>query len=474
MYPSAGAARARVLSVLDAAGAVDLLMEWDEAYPAARVAPADVPPPMKSPTRVAVCGGIVYVWCAGANEVYVLDEAGRLVGREADVAGVFAAEDEPPGAGGGVAKAGSLLTTRLDSGVDRCVWHKVLMRLALPLPSGARVTVWTYSTNDAGVTTADVALLGPDEWRTGQSNAAECLVRSPPGRFLWLRLELTESGVASPLVEQLRVYFPRDGYLQYLPAVYQADPTSRDFLDRFLSIFETEFSRIEETVSGLSRLFNARGTPEPFLAWLGAWVGMVFQPSWPAVNRRELLRRSAELYRRRGTAGGLALFVELALGLNVRIVEGWRARQAVMLGGAAPLGSGSILLGDCAGDRLRLDVHSRVGEFRLNDVGDPRHDAVAAGAHEFTVYVDGPLSDLVERSLRQLIDQEKPAHASYALRQVSGRLRVGVEATVGVDTGVGPPPRATLGREASLGRDTVLACDPVAAAAPVIGSVEVG
>ena len=44
-----------------------------------------------------------------------------------------------------------------------------------------------------------------------------------PGRYLWLRIHLTGDGYATPVVGRLWVYFPRQTYLEYLPAVYSVE-----------------------------------------------------------------------------------------------------------------------------------------------------------------------------------------------------------------------------------------------------------
>ena len=477
-YATAAAARTRVLELLEAAGSTDVLLEWEDAYPAALRAAADAEPPFQSPVRLAWHEGVLFAYDADTNDVRLLDACGRVLGRVATAPGLAASAAGAPAAMG---KTGSLLSTRLDSHIDQCVWHKITLKLAAPLPPGGAVTIWTYSSNRETVTTADVALLGEDAWRTGQSNADDFLVRSPPGRFLWLRVGLIGSGVASPVVSQLKVYFPREGYLQYLPAVYRQDAVSADFLDRFLALFQTGFEGIEGQVARLVQYFSPRGVPEPFLNWLGSWVGMVFDPGWPARNRRELLRRSPELYRRRGTAAGLKLFIKLALGLDVRIAEDWRFRKPVTLGGRTLLGSGFRLSGPCPTDRLRLDVNSTIGQFALDDVGHPAHDRFADRAHHFTVFVDGPLTESDTRRLRNLIEHERPAHASYTLQTVGGRMRVGVESTVGWDTGIGPVPRPALGRTSTLGYDTVLGHDPArpcratdVGGGTVVGAIAVG
>ena len=58
-----------------------------------------------------------------------------------------------------------------------------------------------------------------------------------------------------------------------MPSVYREDSVNRDFLDRFLAMFESLFFEIDFTIDHLGRWFDAKGTPPEFLEWLGSWVG---------------------------------------------------------------------------------------------------------------------------------------------------------------------------------------------------------
>ncbi len=100
----------------------------------------------------------------------------------------------------------------------------------------------------------------------------------------------------------------RQSYLRYLPAVYQEDDRSRDFLDRFLSIFESRLSDSEELISRLPSYFDPKSTPESFLPWLAGWLALDLYPLLGDKNR-DFILRAMEFYRLKGTAGGLASLV---------------------------------------------------------------------------------------------------------------------------------------------------------------------
>lgn len=515
------AARSLVLADVHASGSRDILVEWDAAYPAA----LGTGTAFTHPEHLVVDAiGRVYVTDAASPSVTVLDSEGRaldhlLLGQQVDAAfpptamtltadgdllianggtisrvstsgggltisgrhqhccGARAmACDEKGrtvicGADGplvtwtppfnGFKRSGTYISAAIDSVVDRCQWHRIELELAEPLPTSASITVSTF-TSATALTDVEIAGLTDDDWRTVATNATDFLVMSGQGRYLWLKIAMLGDGGTTPIVRHIVAHYPRESYLQYLPAIYQADPVSKDFMERFLSIFETVFSSIELKVDDLVRYLDPDGVPADFLPWLGSWVDMLFLPTWTTAVRRRLLRHAPELYAIRGTPLGLRRFIQLALGIDVRIQEGFKQRRWTFLSNNAGLNNGAAVWGDAIVSRLQLDQYATIGEFALVSTGDPLRDPFHVYAHTFTVFVNASdaRNEAAMRLLRYLIDREKPAHTSYTIRSVESRFRVGVQSTIGLDTTVGIYPQTVLNQCATLGCDTVLAAAP--------------
>lgn len=511
-------ARKLVLKAIGADGAKDILVEWDMAYP--KNLEADQP--FVSPTHLAadltgrvyavdqekdyvrilnrhghILGHVTYAGEMGGHfkpTAVAIDSEGKLLlasssgihrfnlekeccfyeqrcaalrghcaGMASDAKGHLFAIDG--GQGGiveipspvGFEKSGYYISRPIDSQIDRCQWHKVLLEFATEIPIGASITVWTYTSQDSR-TMDDISALPDEEWKTGQINAKDFLILSPPGRYLWLKIEFKGNGIATPVLRRLKAHFPRLTYMQYLPAVYQADPVSKDFLERFLSIFETAFSGIEDRIDNFWRYLDPDGVPEDFLPWLAGWVDMAFDRSWPLEVRRNLLRNASELYCLRGTPAGLKKMLQLALGVEVKILEHFQLRRWLFLASQSTLGNRSQLWGNSIVKRLQLDENSTIGDFALVGTGDPVHDPFHVYAHKFSVFVPASSgrSERAERMLRLLIENEKPAHTEYALCKVEPRFRIGVQSTIGFDTLVGCYPRMVLNHCATLGHDALL------------------
>jgi phage tail-like protein len=150
--------------------------------------------------------------------------------------------------------------------------------------------------------------------------------------------------------------------LGYLPSIYADDP----FLGNFLRIFEDTWEPLERQLDQLHTFFNPRLAPPEFLPWLGSWVDLVLDENWPISRRRELIRQAADLYRRRGTPGGLRDYLRIYVGIEPQIVEG----------------------------DLRAYPHHFSVIFRMTATDQARID---------------------EQRIRQIIDEEKPVHTVYTL-----------------------------------------------------------
>lgn len=398
-------------------------------------------------------------------------------------------------------RTGTWTSQALDSRIYRCPWHRIELELA-ELPPGARVKVSTHADEsphalDDGIPEhaweTRFEAVGPLQ-EPGEAfvRLREFLVQGGPGQHLRVRIELQATGFESPAVRGLRIHYPRQSWLAHLPAIYSADEASRSFLERFLSIPQTEWDGLERRIAEFPRLFDPAAVPEgKLLDFLAGWLGLALEGS--GEERRRLLAAAPRLLARRGTVEGFRELLRIHL-QNLSgvapaeqrdwpaIVEGFRERQHLML--ATPMGRGAPLWSAGVVGRLRLGVFATAGQVRLVSTGDPERDVFHEHAHRFRVFVPSAWvrTAAEERRLRRAIDEEKPAHTAYDLCLVEPRFRVEVQSTVGLDTVIGglpvtrlacrsddedePPSRPPRGR---LGYDTVLSGRPVPKAVPRVG-----
>jgi phage tail-like protein len=414
---------------------------------------------------------------------------------------------EPPGRAGPAlyGTRGMWRSHALDSELYRCQWHRIVLDLAA-LPPGTRLVASTYA--DEHDDPERAATVPEDLWVTRheivggeqplEASDAEFLVQSRGGRYLWIRLDLYGDGYATPAVRAIRAEFPRQSYLDFLPAIYSADDDSRWFLERFLSVFQTELEELEDRLREVTRLFDPQAAPAgEELDWLAAVLGLPIEGRWQPEQRRPLVVAAREVAPRRGTLAGvrryLRAYLESMTGVSwseegwPAVVEGYRERALSQLsvGTGTRLGDSPPLWSAARAGRLQLGVNAREGQVRLISTGAPRRDPFDEHAHRFRAFVPAAWvrSAAAEGMVRRALDAEKPAHTAYDLCLVEPRFRVGVQSTVGLDTIVAVRPVATLacgceprcarGPEQEpapslpprrrLGFDTVLACRPEAA-----------
>ena len=223
---------------------------------------------------------------------------------------------------------------------------------------------------------AIVGRIGPrglnvDEHETELQVLAEAIVTASDGRRTYAR-------------ESITLLIPgRAKYLKYLPSIYRDDAV----IGQLLMMAESLWGPIERQITDIHHYFDPMVMPLGLLRWYAHWVDLTLDPRWPEAKQRKLLSSIVSLYRRRGTPGGLAEFLELYTGVKPKIDEK-RARN-FNLGKNALLGP-SIALGQ---DNV---PHSFAVTLRLPRVADAE-------------------AELRRAVVESIIEAEKPAHTSYTL-----------------------------------------------------------
>ncbi len=339
---------------------------------------------------------------------------------------------------------GRYLSTALDSNIFNCGWHRLV--LDATIPANTSLTVRTVTAPNA-LDESHIDTLLDNRWShpitINSNDAPELLLQSEPGRYLWLRVDFNGNGEATPLIRTMLLYGPRQSALQFLPPVFHEDAVSADFLDRFLSYFDTVFDEIESQIEAFTGYLDPDGVPAgDFLTWLGSWLDLEFFSEWPETTRRELIREAINLYKQRGTAPGMQAILRLHTGLQAPqpiIIEHFRLRNynARRQTGTADLVHDSLYL---VGSRLT-----------------PTADEIA---HHFTIILPSQAAPDAAAldSLHRLIAAQKPAHTRYQLRVAAPEIRIGCQSTIGVDTLIGRYPTAPL-NEMTLSQSSQLAIE---------------
>jgi len=404
--------------------------------------------------------------------------------------------------------SGSLTTGALDSGIYRCVWHRVL--LGGEIPEGTAIEIASFTSEielsaqeisdifDGGQLTRRISLQG------GVRRMGDVLIQNQPGRYLWLKLVFTGNGHVSPLLENIEIEFPRISLRRYLPAVFGEEPVSADFTDRFLGLFDTTLRSVETTIDNFAHHFDPSSTPSArrggktdFLSWIASWVGIAFDRQWPEERRRRFLKQAGKLSPLRGTRVGLWLQLLIYLGMEPSriccergkpsprctpppyncepilaepclwqppplILEHFQLRRWLFVG-LGRLQDQAVLWGRRVVNRSQLgDQRAQAGETQLIMRQDPIRDPFHYYAHQFSVFVPARIGkdERERKGLENLLKAESPAHTKWTVHYVEPRFRIGFQSMIGLDAVVGRYPMGVRTGEARLGRETVLSPIP--------------
>jgi len=293
----------------------------------------------------------------------------------------------------------------------------------------------------------------------------EAPINAPPGRFLWIMLELRGNTRVSPRVKCLRAEHPSHDYLRRLPKTFSRDQPAASFLLRYLAMFEGFLGETEARGVDRDLLLDPRSAPDECIPWLASFVGLMLDERWAAAPsprgqtpndaRREFIREAVWLFRYRGTLPGLKRFIEIYTGVPVIIIEHYRMR-----------GIGAAVLGDtgAAFSSSIVGVGFRIGGAVGSDTPAPLQgsveDAFRTHAHRFTVIIPAALTQEQLDVVRNIIEVHRPAHTIFDFCTVGAGMRVGRGLMLEVNSVIGPTGAfstlqigsSVLGRGAIIGR----------------------
>jgi phage tail-like protein len=391
----------------------------------------------------------------------------------------------------------------IDGGARGIVWHRLYLEAVLPPGCGLRVWLAAADTRETLDTLPDDAFHPHDFGRLPSlpgdiargvwlDQASElpfdngfldcprardrvglftCLIERPghvvralQGRFLAMRLELFGDGQAGPQIAALRAYGPRFSYRdRYLPELYRdsADATAAgpasgaDFLDRFLYLFESVLTPLEDEVAASWRLTSPNTAPAEALDWLAGWIGLSLEPGLEEHQRRRMIRQATGLYRRRGTLSGLAGMLDIVTDDGVRrgdlvIVEQFRLRRtlATILGADLaeeddPLTRGVAVSGNSyLGRTFHLGADEQrefLALFRPETIESTAEAGQVAElldsfANRVTVLVHREIEEDRLRLIRRLARLESPAHVEVTVPLAGRPLIIALTSLLGVDS----------------------------------------
>ena len=177
----------------------------------------------------------------------------------------------------GRASTGLYCLAAVDSGETGFSWGRAAVEAYLPADTALRVYARAADTRrwqewddlDEGIRSleGDPAPVLAEIFGKPVSQSGACLL-SCTGRYLWIMLELTATGVQAPVVRALRLWMGGDHMTDYLPAIYRGE----DFTYRFLSIFDSMYADMDRAIDALPGTLDYRHAQGDLLRYLAGWV----------------------------------------------------------------------------------------------------------------------------------------------------------------------------------------------------------
>jgi phage tail-like protein len=308
------------LYIADALGAQTFAFNYNSADPTWALEPQPQFFPMRSfggKALVTSCGQVSY----DCDQSWAVLVAQPRANYDTQISWVLPKRDADPN--------DNPACTAFDGKEPGCVWHRLLMDGTIP--GGCRVLVQSRAADSKDVlmsadwnpepqpylrfTGSEIPYYTPDiDCCSSTTGTWELLFQTAVGRYLQIQLTFMGNGRSTPRLQAVRAYYPRFSYLtRYMPAVYQDDPVSASFLDRYLANVEGFITVLEGRVIQVQELFDPRTVPAEYLDWLASWLGACFDFTWSTATRRFFLENAPQFFQARGTPDGLIRMIRMSL-----------------------------------------------------------------------------------------------------------------------------------------------------------------
>lgn len=234
---------------------------------------------------------------------------------------------------------GIFLSRILDSREEETVWHRLVMESACGDNMAVRQRVYAA---DSAVRAAmawercrqccleEVAGNDADAGSCGTDGTEDCLcletgnpqdilLHQVRGRYLWFVLLLHGNGSGSPVIRDIRLYFPKETWMRFLPEIYQG--AEGEFLERYLCIFQSVYDSLGEKIRQDAISLDLQAADPQQLLQLSGWLCAGSSHLWKPEHLKQYLKTGAMVYKNLGTAGALERMVELYTGFKPYLRE---------------------------------------------------------------------------------------------------------------------------------------------------------
>lgn len=350
---------------------------------------------------------------------------------------------------------GYCISENIDSRILGCRWFKI--KTSSKIPERTSVSLY-YLAKDLPEDSKYKPAENDPSWKLLKENIHEMEAQrlDARGEHLWIKIKVQsiDHGKTTPFIDRIRVFSSgRHSYLDYLPAIYRENKSSREFLEKFLTIFQTMMEDIESECDNITALLDPAETPAGFLPWLSTWVGTIYDETWKEDCWRAFLAKAVKLYEKRGTRVGLEEVLEIYIGQKPTIVEHHKIETTEVKNGPVKLLErieGKSPVGPTA--FLRIDKEEGIKVEDIPIFYDTRWKDINC----FCVLItENALQGNSLSTIRRIVDEWKPAHTWYGVIVLQPWFYVDPNSHGAIDI-IFKKPEFVLEVSSIIGKETIL------------------
>ena len=136
------------------------------------------------------------------------------------------------------------------------------------------------------------------------------------GQYLRLMAELGSTSGENPCITALRVQLTADHMTDYLPAIYRDD----DFTYRFLSIFDSMVSDMEQRINAISAELDVKEANDEMLSYLASWLCL--EPSTDRTAIQKQMKTALDDYETMYSVESIRKTIRRLTGHDAILIEG--------------------------------------------------------------------------------------------------------------------------------------------------------
>jgi len=138
-----------------------------------------------------------------------------------------------------------------------------------------------------------------------RKNIDDLILSDSKGRYFRFMLEMEGFKDNRIAVKNIKIQYPLDSIIQYLPSFFSENKENAEFLKRFLGIYQALIYDLQDNIDNMSKYFDCDNMSGDFLDWLCGLVGINSTYMWTEDKLKKFVKKSFYYYKLKGTKQGL-------------------------------------------------------------------------------------------------------------------------------------------------------------------------